>query len=214
MRKTFFLMATAIALVACGTAKNTTSATQDSATAQESLGTLIQKSQEQLFAEDPDADNLRAWASYNGFENQNLESFAATAARANLASEIATLVSTATDLYENGARIDNKSVDGMAENVKMAESKAENGIKAAAKELMRGSRIVMSNRYRQKDGTVTCYAAVEMNLKGVLNNIKNNASIQEAISQSRREQIDFNSKKFEEAMQSAFEELKEAKKQK
>lgn len=210
MKKVFVFVAIALTFVACGTSKKAASSAQASGQ-EESLGEHIQKSPEQLYAEDPDADNIRAWALYNGFESQNLETFAATQARAKLADEIATLVKTAVDIYENGARIDNKSLDKKAENVKTAESKAELKITAVSKELIRGSRVVMSDRYRQKDGTVNCYSAVEVNLKGVLNNIKNNASIQEAISESRKEKIDYNSKKFEQAMQSAFEELKQTK---
>ena len=200
-------MAIAIVLVSCGTSKKTATVAKSG----EGLGEQIQKSPEQIYAEDPDAETLRAWGFRNGFENQNLESLSATVARAKLADEISTLVKTAVDIYENGARIDNKSVNGKAENVKTLESKDETKITAVSKELIRGSRIVMSDRYRQSDGTVTCYSAVEVNLKGVLDNIKKNASIQEAISESRREKIDFNSKKFEESMQAAFEELKAAK---
>lgn len=214
MKKHIFFVAVAILLSACGTSKK---AVNNSAAQQvvqdESLGTLIQKSREQLYAEDPDAENMRAWAMYNGFENQNLESFAAAAARANLATEIATLVKNAIEIYDNGARIDNKAVDGVAENVKTAESKGESKITAVAKELINGSRIVMSDRYRQKDGTINCFAAVEVDVKGVLKNIKNNASIQEAISESRKAKIDYNSARFDEAMQEAFAELKGMKEQ-
>lgn len=209
MKKLFVLMAIAMTVLSCGTSKKTT-ATQDNG-----LGELVSKSPEQVYAEDPNADNLRAWSFYNGFENQNLEAFAATVARANLASEIATLVQTAVDIFDSGARIDNKAANekAFAENAKTAESKGSNKITAVAQELIKGSKVVMTDRYRQKDGTINCYTAVEVSLKGVLNNIKNNQTIREAISQERKAQIDFNSQKFEESMQAAYQALKDFKAQ-
>lgn len=221
MKKSFILLAMAMTVISCGTAKKVadnnqasqtqTPQTQAPQSQDNGLGELMAKSREQVYAEDPDADNMRAWALYNGFENQNLESFSATIARANLAGEIATLVQTAVDIYDSGARIDNKGVKSAAENVKTAEMKGDNKITAVSQELIKGSRVVMSDRYRQKDGTVNCYTAVEISLKSVLNNIKNNQTIRESISQDRRQQIDYDSKQFEESMQAAYEALKEAK---
>lgn len=209
MKKLFALASIILILASCGSSKKAVAPA--SAPEGKSLGLKVQKSPEQLYAEDPEAENMRAWGFRNGFESQNLEALAATEARAKLAEEVATLVKSAIDIYEKNAKIDNKSLNAKAENVKTTESQDIVKVSAVAKELIRGSRIVMSDRYLQEDGTVNCYSAVEVNMKGILDNIKKNASIQEAISESRQARIDFNSKMFEESMKSAFDELKAAK---
>lgn len=208
MKKIAIMAVIAIACASCGTQKQ---ATVNSSKSDSTLGTHLQKSPEQLFAEDSDRETMRGWGSYNGFGDQNLESFATAVARAQLADEVSTLVSNAIEIYQGSHRIDNKAVDGVAENAKMAESEAKQQIKAVSKELISGSRIAMSDRYAQKDGTVTCYSAVEISIKAILNNIRNKSQIQAAISDAQKAQIDLNSAKFAEAMQSSFEELKEAK---
>lgn len=212
MKKISLILMACLVVASCGVTKKQ-QAQNTPVQEGESLGAHIQKSPEQLFAEDPDADNLRAWAFYNGFETSNLESFAAAAARARLADEIATLVSNAVSIYENATRVDSKPADEQAQHALLTESQSENLIKAHSKELLKGSRVVMSDKYRQSDGTVTCYAAVEISLKGVLNNLKAQTELQEAISADRRSAIKFDSQQFEEAERQAFEELKEAKMQ-
>lgn len=203
MKKAIYSLLALMIVASCGTVSKLVN--------EESLGTHVQKSPAQIYAEDADADNIRAWASYNGFESQNLENYAATAARAKLGDEIATLVSNAVEMYENGARIESKPVEGNIESASMSESLVNSKIKAVSKELISGSRVVMSDRYRQSDGTVTCFTAVEISVKGIINNIKGKTSVQEAISEGRKAAIDFESKLFEESMKASFEDLKKAK---
>jgi len=195
----------------CGSSKNTKADYGDSASTSSSLGERREKSPAQIYAEDPERTNMRAWGMYNGFPDQNLEALAAAAARSALADEISVLVKNAVDRYDNGSRINNRSLEGQAESVMTSESQAQNDIQTVSKELISGSRIAVSERYGQKDGTETCYVAVEISVDALVNNIKQNSKIKEAISKSRREEIAYDSKEFKESMQSVFDELKAAK---
>lgn len=206
MKKIAIMALCALLCAACGTSKKAAVSSNEN-----SLGVHAQKSPEQLFAEDSERETMRGWGFYNGFSDQNLESFAAAVARTQLADEVASLVSNAIEIYSGNHRIDNKAVDSPLENAKMAEAAGKQQIKAVSKELVSGSRIAMSDRYIQKDGTVTCYSAVEISIKAILNNIRNKSQIQAAISDAQKASIDFNSQKFAEAMQSSFEELKQMK---
>lgn len=202
------VMVSALALASCSSSKKAKAVVQNVGS---TLGELKEKSPAQLYAEDPDRNNMRAWGSYNGFADQNLEALAAATARSALAEEISVLIKSAVDRYEGGQRIDNRSLGGQAENVKTTESQGITDIESVSKELIAGSRIAVSNRYIQKDGTETCYIAVEISIDGLINNVKQNSKLQEAISKSRKEEIEYDSRKFKESMQSVFEELKEAK---
>lgn len=202
---------TALIFTSCGSSKSAQSDSGSSASRESTLGQRREKSPAQIYAEDPERTNMRAWGMYNGFPDQNLESLAAATARATLADEISVLVKNAVDRYENTQRINNRGLNGQAESVMTSESQAQNDIQTVSKELIAGSRIAVSDRFTQKDGTETCYVAVEISVDALINNIKQNSQIKEAISKSRREEIAYDSKEFKDSMQSVFDELKDEK---
>lgn len=65
------------------------------------MGQKKAKSEAQLYAEDPNATTIRAWALYNGFAEDNLEQRAAVLARQELSNTIATLVTGAIENYSD-----------------------------------------------------------------------------------------------------------------
>ena len=200
----------AVSFTSCGSSKSA-KADSGSASAESSLGQRVEKSPAQIYAEDPVRTNLRGWGFYNGFPDQNLEAFAAAAARAQLADQVATLVKDGVDRYENGQRINNLGVRSNAEGVMTEEAQNQLNIQTVSKELIEGSRIAVSDRFAQKDGTQTCYVAVEISVDELVDKIKKSGQIKEAISKSRRDEIAFDSKQFKESIQSSFDDLKEEK---
>ncbi|MCR5071048.1 MAG: hypothetical protein K6A62_03895 [Bacteroidales bacterium] len=208
----FAAIAAALLVVSCGTAKKATNNQQQ----QQDMSTLGQrkaKSPAQIYAEDEMAETLRAWGRYNGFADQNLESYAAAVARGALAERIAVLATSAVRKYDDSKQISNKNVDGVAETAKVAEFASNSEVTTVAKELIKGSRIAVSDRFVQKDGTEDCYVAVEVNMASLIKAVQENQKFQEALSFDRKAEIDFNSEKFRDSMMDAFEELKQAKQQ-
>lgn len=220
--KTFTIPAIAIAcalLVSCGASKKAATSADSMQIQQEpemlapqakNLGAKKAKSEAQLYAEDPARTTLRDWAFYNGFPDDDLESIAATNARAKLSESIAMLVSRAIHNYANRYGQQDLGEEGILQRKKL-DSKVETNIKSVSKELLVGSRIVISDRYVQKNGTETAYVCVEINPQVVAENIRKNGEIQRAINENEQLKIDFKSKEFEKEMAGSFEELKEAK---
>ena len=171
------------------------------------LGKHKQKSPAQEFAESKTRTTLRGWGQYNGFSDQNLEAFAATQARADLVKEIKTYVATLIDIYDGAYKLgslSNEETGRVRDDRGLDESK----IVEFAEATLVGSHVVMSDRYVQKDGTETCYTAVEISLDAIANYMKQNKKFNEAISKDLKEEIRYDSDKFRESMSQAFEELK------
>ena len=137
---------TALIFTSCGSSKSAQSDSGSSASRESTLGQRREKSPAQIYAEDPERTNMRAWGMYNGFPDQNLESLAAATARATLADEISVLVKNAVDRYENTQRINNRGLNGQAESVMTSESQAQNDIQTVSKELIAGSRDLLYSR--------------------------------------------------------------------
>lgn len=175
-----------------------------------SLGKQKAKSPAQKYAESVSTNTLCGWAQYNGFSDQNLEAFAATNARASLAKEIETYINTGIRIYDSKYSVRSVDVGEKADGIKAGDEGDHGIVEEAAHAIISGSRVVMSDRYVQKDGTETCYTAVEINPDAVINYMKQNKEFKEAISRSRKEQIDYDSQMFKESMQQAFDELKKA----
>ena len=108
-------------------------------------------------------------------------------------------------------RINNLGVRSNAEGVMTEEAQNQLNIQTVSKELIEGSRIAVSDRFAQKDGTQTCYVAVEISVDELVDKINKSGQIKEAISKSRRDEIAFDSKQFKESIQSSFDDLKEEK---
>lgn len=174
------------------------------------LGKQKAKSPAQKYAESVSTNTLCGWGQYNGFSDQNLEAFAATNARASLAKEIETFIQAGIRIYDSKYSVRSVDVGEKADGIKAGDEGDHGIVEEAASAIISGSRVVMSDRYVQKDGTETCYTAVEINPDAVINYMKQNKEFKEAISRSRKEEIDYDSQKFKESMQQAFDELKKA----
>ena len=176
------------------------------------LGEAVAVDKCQAYAEDPTATSPRAWAVYNDFDMKNAQRYATAMARADLASQIATMASDAIGIYNE--KYSNAASNGaQAQRVSEAANRAQGQVKTVAEELIRGSRVVMSSFYRQADGTYDAYVCVEMDYDSVLEQLKNNAEIQRVISDAEKARMDANVEDFEEAMQSSFEMLRDKKAQ-
>ncbi len=169
------------------------------------------KSEAQLYAEDPDRTNMRAWAQFNGFPEDRLESAAITLARAELAKSISVLVKTSyKDFTERFGSNTRDAGENAEQNRKMAliNSSAE-GIESVASEVIKGSRVVMSDRYVEKNGTETAYVCVEIPLETVIDEIQNNSLIKDIFTEGM-ETVDKREEKLRVSLKNAFEELKNA----
>lgn len=171
----------------------------------------VKKSEEQKFAEDPNRDTMRAWAFWNDFPTMNLEAIASADANASLAEQTARLVSRAIEKYDESKRASERGKRGDAKGVMVAEQKVTSQVKSVAKEIIKGSRVAMSTRYEEKDGTHTCYVAVEISIDDMLLNIKNMDLVEQALGADEGVDIEIDSSSFEESMRESFQELKEGK---
>ena len=208
MKKAIILAAVAALMVcSCGTIGK--SASQSSPKAS-TLGVEIAKSPAQLKAEDINATTLRAWASYNGLPTSRPASYAAVAARGELANSITALVENANTLYAEQYGQESLSA-GEIQKRMSANTSAKNKLNQVAKELVQYSPVIETNEYLQSDGTVTAYVCVELHPDRILEAVRKNSSYIEAVNKDQQAYIDFKSEKYSESMQGAFEDLKKAK---
>ena len=89
----------------------------------------------------------------------------------------------------------------------------EETVSTVTQELIRGSKVAVSDRYMLNDGTETAYVCVELDPELLLNNMVNNAKLKEAISQNEKLQIDKDREDFKASMESQIELLNERKAQ-
>ena len=172
-----------------------------------SLGVEIAKSPAQQYAEAADATTMRAWASYNGFADDQLEQVAAGMARGELANMLAVFVQNALENFVDRATIQGQTSDGAAKR-KIKDDEVQTKLKVVSEALIKGSKMVRSNRYGQTDGTHTAYVCVEIEPKMIAEKIKNDAALINAISDDERLKIAFKSKMFDEEMESSFEKFR------
>lgn len=181
MRILAFLIC-ALSLISCGSLNKST------------LGVQKEKSPAQIYAEDPDRETMRAWSFQTGLSSMNLEAYAAAKAIALLANQTSTLVSHAINIMEDemGARVLSEEIE------------------TVAKETIKGSRIAVSTRYVNRDGTETCYVAVEISIDDIIMNIRHSAKIQEAITKATDgKHVNVGSEGFSSAMTESFNSIKE-----
>ena len=172
-----------------------------------SLGMEIAKSPAQQYAEEADATTMRAWASYNGFADDQLEQVAAGIARGELANMLAVFVQNALENFVDRATVQGQTSDGAAKR-KIKDDEVQTKLKVVSEALIKGSKMVRSNRYGQADGTHTAYVCVEIEPKMIAEKIKNDAALINAISDDERLKIAFKSKMFDEEMESSFEKFR------
>lgn len=175
------------------------------------LGKHKDKSPAQEYVEAKNRNTLRAWGQYNGFPDQNLEAFAAAQAKADLVKKIETYVGTYIEMYDGTYQASEVS-GGESDRAKDDGGKDTNTILEAAENTLQGCSVVMSDRYVQKDGTETCYLAVEISPETVINYIKTNKKFNDALSKEKKEEIRYDSERSKESMLKAFEELKKGNK--
>lgn len=176
------------------------------------MGQEKAKSEAQLYAEDPNATTIRAWAQYNGFPEDNLEQRAANLARQELSNTIAALVTASIENYGENYRINEmgNSDEGAGKKLTLS-SGSKDKISTVTQELIRGSRIARSNRYVQPDGTETAYVCVEMTMETLINNLQDNIGLQQVISENEKLYIDWRNERHSKDMQDEFEAMKKAK---
>ena len=172
-----------------------------------SLGAEIAKSPAQQYAEAADATTMRAWASYNGFSDDQLETVAAGLARGELSNMLNVFVQNALTNYVDRVTKQGMTSDGMAKK-KIKDDRAQSQLKVVSEGLIKGSKIVRSNRYAQADGTHTAYVCVEIDPKMIAEKIKNDAALINAITDDEALKIAFKSKMFDEEIQSTFEQFR------
>lgn len=167
----------------------------------------VEKSPAQLYVESKN-NGYCEWASYNGFANQDLESIAASVARAKLVENSKANIRKAIENYTKNTEVDSRMVNSTTANALSGEDKLEAGYRQLAEGWIKGARVVVSDRYAQKDGTHTCYVAVEVSPEGLLEQFEKNQQFVDAISETKKATIDFHSEKFLESMDKAFEDIK------
>lgn len=177
--------------------------------AMSSLGQEVAKSPAQLYAEDPKAESLRAWAFYNGFSDDQLEAVAADLARGNLSNSLTAFVQNALENFVDRLSKQGLTSEGIAKK-KVKDDKTTSKLKVVSEGLIQGSKVVKANRYRQADGTETAYVCVELDPSIVADKIRNEAEIINAISDSEAMKIAFKSKMFDETMADTFEQFRAA----
>ena len=188
--------------------QNQQSQQQTQSASANSLGVEIAKSPAQQYAEAADATTMRAWASYNGFADDQLEQVAAGIARGELANMLAVFVQNALEDFVDRATVQGQTSDGAAKK-KIKDDEVQTKLKVVSEALIKGSKMVRSNRYGQADGTHTAYVCVEIEPKMIAEKIKNDAALINAISDDERLKIAFKSKMFDEEKQSSFERFRE-----
>ena len=173
-----------------------------------SLGMEIAKSPAQQYAEAADATTMRAWASYNGFADDQLENVAAGIARGELSNMLAVFVENALTDYVDRVTKQGQTSDGAAKK-KIKDDEVQTKLKVVSEALIKGSKMVRSNRYAQADGTHTAYVCVEIVPQMIAEKIKNDAALINAITDDEALKIAFKSKMFDEEMQNSFERFRD-----
>lgn len=139
------------------------------------------KSKAQKYAEKKSKNTIRAWAQYTGFSSMDLESFAAAAARAKLAESVEIFVDKMVEDYGQQTLDNGFNEKGMAQIGGESGQTTGSNFKTVADALIRNSRVVMSDRYVQKDGTVVCCVAVEVGLNDIETVAKTSQAVKNAL---------------------------------
>ena len=164
---------------------------------QAGIGTHQTKSKEQKYAEKKSRKTFREWGSYEGFSSMDLEGFAASVARKKLAERVGVYVEPITANYLDAVDADSineKTGKDIKDNE--AQQRAEGNFKLSADAFIRNSRVVMTDRYVQNDGTVVCYAAVEVSIDDVEAVVMTTKAMRKAFKEAG---IDVDSPEFEKA---------------
>ncbi len=206
MRK--ILIFTAVAAMAimassCGAQKKTASVQTDERV-------KVWKSEAQIYAEDPNRTNLRAWAQYNGFPQERLESIAANRARTELTKEISVLVIEAYNEIAEGIteNLLTEGADTALSSKKGMIDKYKSEIESSANQLLKGCRIVMSDRYKEKNGTETAYVCVEMPLEAIVESVAESKTFKTIFTPEETEKVGDKKERVRKSLKAGLEEIK------
>ena len=94
---------------------------------------------------------------------------------------------------------------------KVRDENTTNKIKNVSENLVEGVKVIVSNRYAQANGTHTAYVCIEIDPNIVIQKVKNDAAILQAITEEEALMIKLKSKLFDEEMKDNFEQLRAAK---
>lgn len=213
MRKTFlfFITISVMMLTSCGTSRQIATSNQTAQQPQtSSLGEEVEKSPAEIYARDLNANTIRGFGTFNGLPGMPVEQLAANNARGELVSSLTSLVKTSIMTYYNQYGQSSADLEHLT-SVLEGKTKANAETQTVAQELINGSRVAVSNTYKQPNGTMTSYVCVELAPSQVLESIRANHTFQELINKEAQMYIDFKSQEFEKSMEAAHEELKRLK---
>lgn len=174
-----------------------------------SLGVEEMKSPAQTYAEEAPKGVQRAWASFNDFDGTVAVRGASALARGELATQISTYVKQAIDIYRSKYLQNVTDSKRDYRQVADGEGKSSDQVQSIASEVVKGSRVVKSNTYVQKDNTRTAYVCVEIDVDLIIEDIKNDQRIEKLISDDDKLKIDFDRERFADEMKALFDEYKE-----
>lgn len=130
-------------------------------------------------------------------------------ARGELATQISTYVKQAIDIYRSKYLQNVTDSKRDYRQVADGEGKSSDQVQSIASEVVKGSRVVKSNTYVQKDNTRTAYVCVEIDVDLIIEDIKNDQRIEKLISDDDKLKIDFDRERFADEMKALFDEYKE-----
>lgn len=157
------------------------------------IGSHEKKSKAQKYAEKKSKDTMRAWGRYEGFSSMDLEGFAAAVAREKLAVSVGNYVKSIVEKYQDAVDSDAYNKKGKAVNDGESQQRLSSKLEIVADAFIRNSWVVMSDRYVRKDGTVVCFAAVEVGVDDVEEGVMTSKILLEALEEAG---IDVNSQEF------------------
>ena len=140
------------------------------------LAKKIERNPVIVYATDPNAKEVRAYALYNDYEENDPWASARNYARGELAQRIATVVTSAMDSYRNSYQTTENG-----KQLKTASNKSETSVHSYAQELIRGAREAKTEAYRQKDGTLTVYVCMEITIDALMKNMHRDQRILQAL---------------------------------
>ncbi len=182
-KKTILIcLAAAIGLASCNSAKKI----EQSSKSQE----IIVPFSESKYKSDK--DNFRAKNSGKSPDLATAKKIALQNAKAELASNIKTLIKRVNDQYTNQITIDNKQE---------FENKFEESTREVVSQSLAGVKLLEEKIFRERDGAYTYWVVIEVTKQSLLEGVNNK------ISKNERLKLEYDKKKFEEIYEREMEKL-------
>ncbi len=139
-------------------------------------GKKMKRNAVQEYANDPNAKELRAYGIYNDYEENDPWASAKNNARGELATKISAYVTSLISTQRRG----NQQRSGN-DVQKSSSNSMESAVQTAAEQvLIRGARVAKEEAYKQKDGTITAYVCMEIDLGQLEKNLAESGLISNA----------------------------------